>query len=131
MSTKAYNDKRKKIKARRVQHLHRLKVKLGCQLCGYNEHGAALVFDHIDPSTKSHYCVGQGKGGSGMNGLTKRICLPGSRPDSSKKNRQNIKDLFNEIRKCRILCANCHSIETFKSKQPWEWKKIYEERKAA
>ena len=91
MSTKAYNDKRKKIKARRVQHLHRLKVKLGCQLCGYNEHGAALVFDHIDPSTKSHYCVGQGKGGSGMNGLTKRICLPGSRPDSSKKNRQNIK----------------------------------------
>ena len=131
MSTKTYNDKRKKIKARRVQHLHRLKVKLGCQLCGYNEHGAALVFDHIDPSTKSHYCVGQGKGGSGMNGLTKRICLPGSRPDSSKKNRQNIKDLFNEIRKCRILCANCHSIETFKSKLPWAWKKIYEERRAA
>ena len=131
MSSIEYYNKRKKIKARRVYHLHKYKKSKGCEICGYNKHGAALEFDHIDANTKSHFCVGQGKGGSGMNGLTKRICIVGARKDSSEKNRKYIKELFEEIRKCRILCSNCHRIETYESGQPWKCVETFTNREVA
>ena len=112
MSSTEYYNKRKEIKKRRVKHLHKIKTSKGCQTCGYNENGYALVFAHRDPMEKHSLCVGQGKGGSGMNGLTKRICVVGARKDSGKKNRKYIKELFLEIRKCKVLCMNCHTIET-------------------
>tara|TARA_B100001123_G_C14839255_1_gene839405 strand:- start:294 stop:689 length:396 start_codon:yes stop_codon:yes gene_type:complete len=112
MSTSSYYEKRKLIKKKRVKHLHKIKTSKGCETCGYNENGYALVFAHRDPMTKNKKCVGQGKGGSGMNGLTKQICVVGARKDSSEKNRGYIKELFEEIRKCKILCMNCHTIET-------------------
>ena len=112
MSTPQNNARRKRTKDRRIHWLHKYKCAKGCEICGYNENGYALVFDHINPLEKNHYCVGQGKGGSGMNGLVKRIAHV-----KKEKNRQYIRELFQEIRKCKILCMNCHTIETIESGQ--------------
>ena len=62
-------------------------VKCGCFLCGYNTNARALQFDHV--------------------GIKKR--------EVSKLVMNKIKILFKEIRKCRILCANCHIINTDRS----------------
>lgn len=67
-----------------------IKMEKGCCICGYKEHPAALQFDHIDPSTKS-FTISQ-----------------------DKKKAWN--SILEEIDKCRILCANCHSVETFNNK---------------
>jgi 5-methylcytosine-specific restriction endonuclease McrA len=63
------------------------KLEKGCAKCGYNEHPAALEFDHIVPvrtKTKKRY---------------------GSR---------NKKEFFNIINdsNIQVLCANCHRIKT-------------------
>ncbi|QMP83961.1 MAG: hypothetical protein [Caudoviricetes sp.] len=78
----------KKIQERR-EFLDNYKLQRGCAICGYNKHPKALCFDHIDPFTKHK--------------------------DFSSKilTRWNINVLNEEIAKCRILCANCHNIETF------------------
>lgn len=56
-----------------------------CQICGYKKCNDALHLHHIDPSTKS-FTVG------------------GSR--STENNWEIIKE---EIKKCILLCGNCHS----------------------
>ena len=66
----------------------RLKTFLGCQLCKYKKHWSALEFDHINPSKKKI--------------AISRMIFQGYNFESFKK----------EIRKCRILCANCHAIHT-------------------
>ena len=76
-------------RARRQRWLNLYKTNKGCELCGYKAHGVALDFDHLGPSEKEFN--------------------PSSRSMNIK-----LKRLFNEIRKCRILCANCHRIETYK-----------------
>ena len=53
-----------------------------CQICGYDKYLGALEFHHIDPSTKAD--------------TTKTIV--GLRRE----------DRFAEIRKCALLCSNCH-----------------------
>lgn len=72
--------------------LNRYKEAKGCVECGYNLHGVALDFDHIDPSSKRF-------------SVSHRIAL------------STLKTLFLEIRKCRILCANCHRIKTLKERE--------------
>lgn len=77
-----------KRKARRRRYwITKYKEAKGCERCGYNEDAVALDFDHIDPSTKS-FCI------------------------SVRTPRYPLKSVINEIRKCRILCANCHRILT-------------------
>ena len=66
--------------------LKRVKLKHGCQMCGYKEHSAALHFDHIEPSKKH-------KGLAELMGTSLRMIKA-------------------EMRKCRILCANCHAVHT-------------------
>ena len=39
-------EKRKKIKKRRDHWLHLFQCKMGCEKCGYNENGYALIFAH-------------------------------------------------------------------------------------
>jgi len=56
-----------------------------CQCCGYNKHTAALAFHHIDPSQKDI-----GFGGARAN------------PKAWPK-------IVNELRKCILVCHNCHS----------------------
>lgn len=76
------------LKRRRRHWLGCLKVALGCALCGYNKAPEALDFDHLDPASKKFNVT---RGGA------------------------SIKRVIEEVRKCRVLCANCHRIETKKS----------------
>lgn len=69
-----------------------IKLENGCALCGYKDHAVALDFDHINPLEKN-FTIG-----------TKYLTV-------SKKR------LLQEIEKCRILCANCHRVETLKGRQ--------------
>jgi len=55
----------------------------GCVVCGYNKCSQALDLHHIDPSTKE-------------DSIANLVCGSG------------IKKLEEELKKCIILCANCH-----------------------
>jgi len=78
--------------AKNQAFMNRYKLMSGCALCGYKEHAVALDFDHIDQTTKNRV-------GKGMD---------------KKWSRDRLK---NEIRKCRVLCACCHRVETIRQNQ--------------
>lgn len=85
------NEYQRFIRARRVRWINKYKLSKGCEICGYNLHHVALDFDHINPETK--------------------LFSP-----SVKASGTTIKKLISEMRKCRILCANCHRIYTLKTR---------------
>jgi hypothetical protein len=62
------------------------KLTLKCERCGF-DHPATLDFHHKDPKTKEF-------------GITI--------PNISGKSKE---DVFNEMKKCEVLCSNCHRIE--------------------
>lgn len=67
------------------------KVLTGCVDCGYNEHHAALEFDHLPGFTK-----------------TKTVAsLMYSAWDVIQA----------EIDKCEVVCSNCHSVRTYERRQ--------------
>lgn len=81
---------RNKIKLKRQEaqlQFDQYKIKLGCKNCGYNECAAALDFHHIDPIKKK--CRIRAKG-------------------FHTKNNQD------ELKKCELICANCHRQEHYK-----------------
>lgn len=82
-----YHTEGKKRVARRARVLNNYKTAKGCEHCGYNEHAVALDFDHIDPNDKKFT-------------ISHRLDL------------STIKTLMKEVRKCRVLCANCHRVKT-------------------
>ena len=55
----------------------------GCQICGYNRCPEALEFHHVDETTKDYN--------------PSRLATQGSRDK-----------FLDEIKKCVIVCANCH-----------------------
>jgi 5-methylcytosine-specific restriction endonuclease McrA len=55
-----------------------------CQICGYNRCPEALTFHHINPSEKAHKFGGM------------------------RANPKNWLTICEELRKCVLLCANCH-----------------------
>lgn len=65
----------------------RYKLRKGCEICGYKEHFAALQLDHLDPKEKERAL--------------------------SRMQTYNILRVKSEIRKCRVLCANCHAVHTY------------------
>jgi 5-methylcytosine-specific restriction endonuclease McrA len=71
---------------RRKYWLNKYKMQKGCIRCGYNASPYALDFDHIEPSSK--------------------ILSP------SRMFLYTLKKLMDEIRKCQLLCRNCHGIRT-------------------
>lgn len=82
----------KTVRAWITNRIDRIKRFKGCARCGFKI-PAALQFHHVDPSTK--------------------ICDVSSiRRSSYKIWETKIKP---EIRKCIVLCANCHAIETKES----------------
>ena len=74
---------------RRTHWLNKYKEHEGCCHCGYDEDGVALQFHHLG---------------------NKVINISDARSSSLKK-------LFNELRKCVVMCANCHAIETTRLQQ--------------
>jgi len=87
MTKKQYISRLKLIDKKR-NFARRLKTFLGCQLCKYKKHWSALEFDHINPEKKKK--------------AISQMIHQGNNFESFKK----------EIRKCRILCANCHAIHS-------------------
>jgi hypothetical protein len=71
----------------RKEMIDRIKQERGCARCGYNEHPEALDFDHNDPSLKMFNI-------------------------SSRAVHASEERLLEEIRKCSVLCANCHRVRT-------------------
>lgn len=55
-----------------------------CKRCGFDKHPGAFHFHHKDPSTKSY---------------------------EINANKLLTKDRWQEVKKCELLCANCHAIE--------------------
>ena len=87
IKTRLYKKKHKKEQMhKRKKFIRRVKLFLGCYVCGYKEHPHALHFDHIDIKNKK-------KEVSGL--VTYSLSI-----------------IKNEIRKCRVLCANCHAVHT-------------------
>jgi hypothetical protein len=56
-----------------------------CRLCGFNAHPSALQFHHVDPSSKEFHLS--------QEGFTRAISR-----------------MRSEVKKCILLCANCHAL---------------------
>lgn len=80
------------------------KISNGCSICGYNKHPASICFDHLPGYEKAEIT---------KNGCSKRNCAGGMFMLYSKK--YNIEELIDEIKKCRLLCHNCHMENTHKN----------------
>ena len=109
---------------RLTRKLWRYKTLKGCSVCGYSKHGLALDFAHIDPTQKSHYMYKNGPVGSGMGVLVSRIPKYGTT-----LHKERMKELKDEIRKCKFLCKNCHVIETYENKEMHKGHELHEQRK--
>ncbi len=83
-----YSERRKKIRAL----LSFYKETLGCAHCG-EMNPIILQFHHIDPTSVKHYRHSYG------------------RTSALSANGGNFAGIFAEVRKCIILCANCHTLE--------------------
>jgi hypothetical protein len=103
----------KDYKKRVSKKLRAYKKLRGCEICGYNTDGLALDFAHIDPSKKSFYMYKDGPTGSGMSKMISRLTFGSNK----EKNRLRWKELKEEIRKCKVLCKNCHVVETYRNKE--------------
>lgn len=60
-------------------------MKRGCIDCGFNNHPAALHFDHRDPLNKSF--------------------------SVARNSERSWKKVLEEVDKCDVRCANCHAIK--------------------
>jgi hypothetical protein len=83
----------KKFRLKRREMLNQIKMEAGCCDCGYNEHPAALHFDHV---------------------------LGVKNFNISMDPKRKWQDILEEIAKCEIVCANCHSIRTHERNQYYE-----------
>ncbi len=80
--TNTYHSQTRRAVTRKMKYIALLGG--ACSVCGYDKNLAALEFNHIDPATKSF-------------GI-----------DMRKLSNANEVILLEEIRKCNVLCANCH-----------------------
>ena len=78
------------------------KALIGCQKCGYRGHGSALQWAHLAKMEPARTASG------------KRI-MPADmlKVSASGRTRYGVRTIAEELRKCRILCANCHALETW------------------
>lgn len=79
-----HNNYMKKQYQQKKIEIQDLKAELRCAKCGYNKCGAALDFHHINPEDKDDTVA--------------RML----------SNNYSLERVQNEIKKCVVLCANCH-----------------------
>lgn len=81
--------------------LNALKIREGCAECGFRGHSAALAFAHLDPATKYRTRSG-------------RVVEPSDMASASGDGltRYAWATIVAEVNQCRVLCHNCHAIET-------------------
>lgn len=78
------NDKAN-IRAAKIRNfLADFKLAVGCSDCGYDAHHTALDFDHVTGKKSFNVC-----------------------------NAKSIKSAKVEIKKCEVVCSNCHRIRTY------------------
>lgn len=80
-------ERNKKVTERLRKFVDRYKLYVGCIDCGYKKHAVALQLDHV-----------RGKKKMAVSSMVSRGA--------------SIKSVKEEIRKCEVRCANCHSIVT-------------------
>ena len=83
---------RKAARQSKREYVQNIKLKTGCEICGYKKYSGALQFDHIIRSDKY-------------------------KPVSQMTNDYSLEDIKKEISKCRVLCANCHAEKTGHNKE--------------
>jgi len=81
------------------------KTSKGCCICGYNKSPRALCFDHLPEYNKSEICKNGYSRGSYAGGMHRFYAA-----------KYDPKELIDEIKKCRILCHNCHMENTFEQR---------------
>lgn len=82
------------------------KISVGCCICGYNKHPSALCFDHLPDTDKSDLIKnGYAENKVGVGGGMYNMYYKSTKPE----------DLIREIKKCRVVCSNCHMEETHKN----------------
>tara|TARA_R100001244_G_C5065138_1_gene109898 strand:- start:34 stop:477 length:444 start_codon:yes stop_codon:yes gene_type:complete len=87
-SPENFNKKYKYFPEKVSAWLDKKKLRKGCNHCGYKKHAIALVWHHVDPSTKK-----------------------GEISSMKKNTLSRFKKIVLEIWKCVVLCANCHNVE--------------------
>ena len=88
MCRDCWNVRRNERRALATRFVNEYKLKVGCESCGYNEYGTALQLAHIERGVKS------------------------TRDGKAYSSDWRISRIEEEFTKCRVLCANCHSVET-------------------
>ena len=70
------------------EHINNIKIEKGCGHCGYDENPIALDFHHLDKLLKEKNVSSYWR-----------------------TSWAQFKQIEDEIKKCEVLCANCHRIE--------------------
>ena len=83
------------LQAKMREYVFAYKLEKGCADCGYNQHSAALHFDHLPGTVKSDNVAHM-------------------------LQRSGMKTLQNELAKCEVVCANCHAVRTWNRSHPNE-----------
>lgn len=82
------------------------KISMGCCICGYNKHPSALCFDHLPDTEKSNLV---------KNGYSENKVGVGGGMYNMYYKSTSVYDLIAEIKKCRVVCSNCHMELTHKN----------------
>ena len=123
--------------SRRLHWINKYKLAKGCDVCGYGpiQHGCQAVFPkgldwaHLDPLSKN-MCLSENK--ESMYYLVIKVSK------NPVKNRQYRREIFKELRKCRLLCKldhiaesderdesiTGHALSTIRKNEPIEMKEI-------
>lgn len=84
----AFRSPRAQKRAYKWSLVQSIKTQRGCADCGYNSHGVALQFDHMDGFEKKNTVSNLIRSDYGWDAI------------------------MAEIDKCEVVCANCHAIRT-------------------
>lgn len=77
---------------RNKEFVNQYKLEQGCKDCGYNKYAVALDFDHTSDDKEANVC---------------RMVT----------NALSLEKIIKEIKKCDVVCANCHRVRTWKRLQ--------------